>query len=196
MRCPAYRRAPALSSTYVEFFRSGSSNSFNRSRCALLGFGARAARRALGVAGNLATGNLATGNLATGNLDRAHPALELGTDQIDVEEPVIEPRAAHFDAFGEDEGALELARGDAAVQINPLRIVGLLAADDELVVFDRDPEVAHREAGYREGDAQRVLAELLDIVGRISVARNLADPIQRTFKMVEPQQQGRIEQRQ
>src|SRR6266436_1181843 len=186
MRCPAYRRAPALSSTYVEFFRSGSSNSFNRTRCALLGFGARAARRALGVAGNL----------AIRNLYRAHPALELGTDQVDVEEPVIEPRAAHFDAFGEDKGALELARGDAAVQINPLRIVGLLAADDELVVFDRDPEVAHREAGYREGDAQRVLAELLDIVGRISVARNLADPIQRTFKMVEPQQQGRIEQRQ
>jgi hypothetical protein len=151
-----------------------------------LGFRARTARRALGVAGNLATSNLATGNLATGNLDRAHPALDLGTDQVDVEEPVIQPRAAHFDAFGEDKGALELARGDAAVQINPLRIVGLLAADDELVVFDRDAEVAHREACYRKRDAQNVLAELLDVVGRISVARNLADPIEGTFEMVEP----------
>src|SRR6266436_2396950 len=99
MRCPAYRRAPALLSTYVEFFRSGSSNSFNRTRSALLGFCARAARRALGVAGNL----------ATRDPYRAHPALDLGTDQINVEEPVIEPRAAHFDAFGEDKGALELA---------------------------------------------------------------------------------------
>src|SRR5204862_305813 len=104
-------------------------------------------------------------------------ALDLRTDQVNVEEPVIQPRAAHLDAFREDKGALELARGDAAVQINPLRIVRLLAADDELVVFDRDAEVAHGETRHRKGDAQRVLAELFDIIGRIAVARDLADAI-------------------
>src|SRR5437016_2595139 len=60
---------------------------------------ARPAWRARGVAGNPATGNF-----ATGNLDGAYPALDLGTDQINVEEPVIQPRAAHFDAFGKDKG--------------------------------------------------------------------------------------------
>src|SRR5262249_48693061 len=152
--------------------------SFNCARFALLGFH------------DLATGNLATLDLATLNLNRAHPALDLGTDQFDMEEPVIEPRAAHLDAFGQHEGALELARRDAAVQIHALRIVGLLAADDELVVFDRDAEVTHGEAGDRQRDAQRVLAELLDIIGRVSVARNLADPIERPLEMVEPQEQG------
>src|SRR5207237_10448193 len=114
-QCPACRRAPAPCSTYVEFFRSGSSNSFNRARDGLLSFREPPARRALG----------ASRFLATRNLYRADPALGLGTDQINMKQSVIQPRPAHFDAFGEDEGALELARGDAAMQVNPLRILDL-----------------------------------------------------------------------
>src|SRR5712692_4162051 len=120
--------------------------------------------------------------------DGAYPALDLRADQVDMQEPIIQPGAAHLDAFGQDEGALELTRGDAAMQIDALSIICLLAADDELVVLDRDAEIAHGEAGYRQGDPQSVLAQLLDIVGRISVARNFADPVEGTFEVVDPQE--------
>jgi hypothetical protein len=98
-----------------------------------------------------------------------HPALDLGTDQVDMQEAVIEPGTVHFDTFGENKGTLELTRRDAAVKVDALRVVGLLAPDDELVVLDRYAEVAHQEASHREGNPQGVLPELLDIVGRIYV---------------------------
>jgi hypothetical protein len=122
------------------------------------------------------------------NLDSPHSALHLGADQIDMEQPIIQPRATHLDALSQDKGSLELPGGDAAVQIHPLRIIRLLAAHDELVVFNRNAEVTHRKASYREGNPQSILAELLDIVRRISIARNLADPIERPLEMIEPQE--------
>src|ERR1700751_1038261 len=64
------------------------------------------------------------------DLHSPHPALDLGTDQIDVEKPVVQPRATHLDTLGENERPLELPGGDAPVQIYALRIVHLLAADD------------------------------------------------------------------
>ena len=130
------------------------------------------------------------------DLDGAHPALDLGPDKVDMQQPVVEPRPADLDPFRQHEGALELARGDAAMQINPLGIVGLLAADDELIILDGDAEIAHRKSGDGEGDAQRIFAELLDVVGRIPVARDLADAVERPLEMVETEQQRRVEQRQ
>src|SRR5437868_15092760 len=97
-------------------------------------------------------------------LDVTHPALGLGTDQIDVQQTVVQQRSADFDAFGEHKRPLELARRDAAVQVDTLRIVSLSAAHHQLVVLDRDAEVAHLKARDSEGDSQGVLAELLDIV--------------------------------
>src|SRR6266851_7417134 len=70
------------------------------------------------------------------DLDSAHPALERGTDEIDVKQPAIEPGARHFDAFGQHERSLELAGGDPAMEVESFLVVGLLAADDELVVLD------------------------------------------------------------
>jgi hypothetical protein len=127
------------------------------------------------------------------DLDSPHSALYLGTDQINVEKPIIQPRAVHLDALSQDKGSLELSGGDPAVQIYAPRIFRLLAAHDELVVLNRNAEVTHREAGYREGDLQGILVELFDIVRRISIARNLADPIERPFEMIEAQEQGRVE---
>src|SRR5207302_2993801 len=121
--------------------------------------------------------------------------LDRRTHQIDMEQAVLEPGAAHLDALGEDERALKLTRCDPAMQIDPLRIVVLLAADHQLAVLDRYAQVGHREAGNRQGDAQLVFAELLDIVGRIAVAGDLVDPVQRPLEMLEPQQQRRVEQR-
>jgi len=113
-----------------------------------------------------------------------------------MEQPVFEPRAADLDALRENEGALKLPRGDPAVQIDALSIVGLLAADHQLVVLDRDRQIRHREAGDRERDAQLIFAELLDIVGRIAVAGDLVDPVEGPLEMLEAQKQRRVEQRQ
>src|SRR5665213_560026 len=94
----------------------------------------------------------------------------------------------HLDAIGQHEGTLELPRGNAAMKVDPLLLLGLLAADDELVVFDLDGKVVHREAGDRQGDAQGVLAELLDIVGRVSIGCCLGHPVERSLELVEAEQ--------
>src|SRR6266851_1612506 len=135
------------------------------------------------------------GGLGSADRNRAHPRLDRRPRQIDMEQPVLEPRAAHLDALGEDERALKLTRRDPAVQIDALGIVGLFAADHQLVVLDRNAQIGHREAGDREGDAQLVFAELLDVVGRIAVAGDLVDPVERPLEMLEPQEQRRVEQR-
>src|SRR6266704_2813408 len=121
-------------------------------------------------------------------LDDADAAPLLGPDEVDMEEPVIERGARHFDAFRQHEGALELPRRDAAMEIDAILVVDLLAAHDELVVLDLHGEVAHREAGNRQGDAELVLARLLDIVGRVAVSRNLADAVERPLEMIEAEQ--------
>src|SRR5258707_136168 len=141
-------------------------------------------------------GGFVVAALAALDRNRAHPRLDIRPDEIDVEQPVVEPGAAHLDPLGEHERALELARRDAAMEIDALAVIGLLAADDELVVLDRDRQIGHREAGDRERDAQLVFAELLDVVGWIPVTGDLVDPVERPLEMLEAQQQRRVEQRQ
>src|SRR6185295_1785149 len=77
--------------------------------------------------------------------DGAHQALRLMSDEIDRQEAVGQIGRAHLDAVREHERALELARGDAAVKIVPLAVVDLFSADDELLVLDRDVELAARK---------------------------------------------------
>src|SRR5476649_2795995 len=57
------------------------------------------------------------------DLDIAHSIFRRGADKIDMQQAVIEKGAGHLDAIGEHEGALELARGDAAVEIEPFLVV-------------------------------------------------------------------------
>ena len=102
-----------------------------------------------------------------------------------MQQPVVEPGAAHLDALGQHEGALELPRGNAAMQVDVLAFLDLLAANDELVVLDGDRQIAHPEAGDRQRDAQLVFAKLLDVVGRITVGRNLVHPVERPLEMLE-----------
>src|SRR5262245_50877470 len=82
-----------------------------------------------------------------------HPALHFGANQIDVQKPIVKRGATHFDSLREDKRPLKLTRGDAAMQVYPLGVVGLLAADDELVVFDGYAEIAHHKAGDGERNA-------------------------------------------
>ena len=49
--------------------------------------------------------------------------------------------------------------------------------------------------GHREGDAQAVLAELLDVVGRVTV-RSLGNSVNSLLKRLEAEQERAVEERQ
>src|SRR5215469_15037027 len=127
------------------------------------------------------------------DLDLADAALRLRSHEVDVQKPVVEPCALHLDALRQHEGALELPRGDAAMEVDALALLLLLAAHDELVVLDDETQVIEREARDREGQAQRILAGLLDVVRWIAVTLRLGDAIEHALEMIEAQKQRRIE---
>jgi hypothetical protein len=60
------------------------------------------------------------------DLDRAYFWRADRAGQLDMEQTVVERRPRNLDALGEDEAALELAGGDAAVQVDPVVAVLLL----------------------------------------------------------------------
>jgi hypothetical protein len=91
-----------------------------------------------------------------------------------------------LDTLGHHEGALELARRDAAVDEGPtLAVIGLATADDQLVVLLRDLQLVHGEPGDGKRDAQAGTADLLDVVRRIPVRCVLARPLEHLLEMVE-----------
>ena len=114
--------------------------------------------------------------------------------QVDRQQAVVETGGRHFDPVGQHEGPLELARGDAAMEKDAVGIVGLLAADRELVLDQFDHQIVGREAGHGQHDAQAVLADPLDIVRRVALGA-LGQAIKGALELVETQQQGRIEHR-
>ncbi len=79
------------------------------------------------------------------------------------------------------------------MQVHPLPVVLLLAANRELRILDAHFEILGPEAGDRQRDAQVVLGDLLDIVGRITVARGLRHPVERSLEMLEAEQQWAIQ---
>src|SRR6185437_11931641 len=85
-----------------------------------------------------------------------------------MEQAVHQAGRLDLDMVGKLETALESAPGDAAMQ--ELRTLGIrlgLALHGQRVVLDGDVDVALTETGDRERDAVRILAELLDVVGRV-----------------------------
>ena len=100
--------------------------------------------------------------------------------QVDMQQPVIQARAADLDPIRQDEGALKLPRGDAAVQELPLAVGLVLAAmtlDHQLIVLGGDADVPGREPGHRQGNPQPILADPFDVIGRVTVAGGLASPL-------------------
>src|SRR3954468_3528862 len=91
------------------------------------------------------------------------------------------------------EGALEVARGDAAMDVLPGLVVVLAAADDELVFLNGYIELVAGEPRHRQRDPEPfglavVTVATLDIVGRVAVGA-LDDAIERTLDFVESQQE-------
>ena len=76
------------------------------------------------------------------DIDPTRRSRRLGPLQVDGQEPVVEVGAHDLHSVSQHESALELSRGDAAMQeLPPGLLLGLLAANDEFVVFDRDVEL-------------------------------------------------------
>lgn len=109
-----------------------------------------------------------------------------------MQKAVLDPGARHLDPVGKDEGALEGAGGDAAMQEHPALddILGLTAADDELAILDGDRKIRLAEARDGQRDAEAVFGGLFDVEGRIAVIAGLGSPLDQPFKLIEPQKEG------
>ena len=103
------------------------------------------------------------------NLDLPHLRFRHGPKQIDIQQPIFQPRRRDLYPFGQYKRPLELAGGNPSVQEHPAPVVAvILAADDQLVVFDFDVELIHREPGDRQGNPKMLLADLFDVIRRIA----------------------------
>src|SRR5262245_28748838 len=126
--------------------------------------------------------------------DSLNDPFRLRPGQIDRQQPILQVHAQHLHAFRQHEGALELARGDATVEILASLVVVLSAADNELVFLDGHIELIASETRDRQRDPQplglAVLAsDPLNVVGQIAVG-GLAHAIERTLDFVESEEEG------
>src|SRR5262245_25089934 len=92
--------------------------------------------------------------LTSRDLDPARNALGLWLFEIDRQQAVFQFRNVDRDAVGNNESALKLPRGNAAMEILALDIVLLLTANHQLVFLEGDFQVLAREAGDGKGDSQ------------------------------------------
>src|ERR1700722_568569 len=112
--------------------------------------------------------------------------------EIDRQQPVFQVRAQHEHPLRQHEGALEVARGDAAMDVLPGLVVLLASADDELIFLSGYIELVTGKSRHRERDAQPFglpigTVATFDVVRRIAV-RAFDDAIERTLDFVKSQQ--------
>src|SRR5579864_349410 len=81
--------------------------------------------------------------------DRFNDALGLRAHQVDRQQSVLQIRPQYLHAVRQHESALELAGGDAAVDVLPAFVVVLPAADDELALLYADIELVAGETRHR-----------------------------------------------
>src|SRR5262249_50752583 len=113
--------------------------------------------------------------------------------EVDRQQPVLQVRAQHLHPLRQHEGALEVARGNAAMDVLPSFVVLLAAADDELIFLNSYIELVTGEARHRQCDTQPLWLPVgpvtpLDIVRRIAVSA-LHDAVERTLDLVESQKE-------
>src|SRR5438270_7536710 len=119
--------------------------------------------------------------------------LRLGPGKLDRQQPVLQIRAQHVHPLRQHEGALEVARGDAAMDVLPGLVVLLAAPDHELVFLNAYIELVAGKTCHRQRDPQPFGLAVgavapLDIVGRVTVGA-LDDAIERTLDFVESKQE-------
>ena len=119
--------------------------------------------------------------------------LRLRPGEIDRQQPVFQVRAQHLHPFRQHEGALEVPRRDAAMDVLPGFVVVLTAPDHELVFLNGYIELIAGKSRHRQRDTQPFGLAIgavapLDVVGRLAVGA-FDDPIERTLDFVESQQE-------
>src|SRR6267378_6703396 len=119
--------------------------------------------------------------------------LRLRPGKVDRQQPVFQIRAQHLHPLCQHEGALEVARGDAAMDVLPGLVVLLAAPDHELVFLNGYIELVTGKSRHRQRDTQAFRLTVgaitaLDVVGRITVGA-FDDAIERTLNFVEPKQE-------
>src|SRR5580704_15260443 len=125
--------------------------------------------------------------------------LRLGPGQIDRQQPVLQIRTQHMHPLCQHEGALEVARGDAAMDVLPGLVVLLPAPDHELVFLNGYIELVAGKSRHRQRDPQPLGLAVrpftpLDIVGRVTVGA-FDDAIEHALDLVKSQQERTGERR-
>src|SRR3990167_10821986 len=102
------------------------------------------------------TSLLIRNSASTPPVDLDTPGNPLGerTGEIDRQEPVLQRCPENLDAFGKDEGLLELSGSDAAVKVGPRRLVLLPAPDDGFVFLVPYLEFVLGGSGFRKRDSE------------------------------------------
>src|SRR6476620_2183206 len=106
--------------------------------------------------------------------DCLNDLLRLRPGEVDRQQPVFQIRAQHQHPLRQHKSALEVARGDAAMDVLPRRVVLLAAPDHELVFLNGYIELVTGKSRYRQRDPQAfglpiAAIAALDVVGRITV---------------------------
>src|ERR1700722_10709117 len=125
--------------------------------------------------------------------DCLNDLLRLRPGQIDRQQPVFQVRAQHLHPLRQHEGALEVARGDAAMDVLPGLVVLLAAPNHEPVFLYRYIDFVASKTRHCERDAQPLglpiaAVAALDVVGRITVGA-FNDAIEYALDLVESQKE-------
>jgi hypothetical protein len=124
--------------------------------------------------------------------NRFNDPLRLRPHKIDRQQSVLQVRTHHLHSISQYKGALELARGNATVDVLPALVVLLTPANNQLTLLNRDIELVAGEPCHRQGNSQPIRAvplvrNALDVVRWITVG-GLADAIEHALDLVEAEQ--------
>src|SRR4051795_2658525 len=86
--------------------------------------------------------------------DCLNDLFRLRPGKVDRQQPVFQVRAQHLHPLRQHESALEVARGDAAMNVLPGLVVLLAAADDELVFLNGYIELVTCKSRHRQCDPE------------------------------------------
>src|SRR5262245_6084035 len=88
-----------------------------------------------------------------------------------MQQAILEVGAFHLDVVGKLEAPLKAPPSDAAMQeLSPLFVGSLFATYGEGLLLDIDFELVLTEPGHRHGDPVFVVAQALDVIGRVGDA--------------------------
>src|SRR3984893_6045763 len=131
--------------------------------------------------------------------DCLNDLFRLRPGEVDRQQPVLQIRAQHLHPLRQHESALEVARGNAAMDVLTGLVVLLAAPDHELVFLNVYIELVTGKARHRQRDSQPFGSAVraftpLDIVGRVTVGA-LDDAVEHTLDLVKAQKKRTGERR-